>query len=111
MSDCMTQEDAERMDNRQAVEILKPLRDMMRDQHGCPISDAFFALNKAIEALSAQPEQIYGEDIYYEADGHCEFKCSVCGVEIGVVEGGELDGGYFKFCPKCGVPIKENDDD
>ena len=67
---------------------------------------------KALKNLpSAQPEQIYGEDIYYEADGHCEFKCSVCSVEIGVVEGGELDGGRFKFCPKCGVPIKENDDD
>ncbi len=54
MSDCMTQEDAERMDASQAVQILKPLRDMMLDQHGCPISDAYFALGKAIEALKQQ---------------------------------------------------------
>lgn len=51
MSDCMTQEDAERMDASQAVQILKPLRAMMLDQYGCPISDAYFALGKAIEAL------------------------------------------------------------
>lgn len=51
MSDCMTQEDAERMGASQAIQILKPLRAMMLDQHGCPISDAYFALGKAIEAL------------------------------------------------------------
>lgn len=51
MSDFMTQEDAERMDARQAVQILKSLQAMMLDQYGCPISDAYFALGKAIEAL------------------------------------------------------------
>jgi len=51
MSECMTQEDAERMDASQAAQILKPLRAMMLDQYGCPISDVYFALGKAIEAL------------------------------------------------------------
>ena len=51
MNDCMTQEDAMNMNNEQAVSILIPLRDMMRDQHGCPISDAYFALDRAIESL------------------------------------------------------------
>lgn len=51
MSECMTQEDAERMDASQAVQILKPLRTMMLDRYGCPISDVYFALGKAIEAL------------------------------------------------------------
>lgn len=51
MHDVMTQEDAMRMNNEQAIQILKPFRDMMFDQHGCPISDAVFALDKAIEAL------------------------------------------------------------
>ena len=93
-----------------AVDVLITLGDWYKD------NNARRVVHQCICALyddvpSAQPEQIYGEDIYYEADGHCEFKCSVCGVEIGVVEGGELDGGRFKFCPKCGVPIKENDDD
>lgn len=54
MSDCMTQEEAERMDASQAVQILKPLQAMMLDQYGCPISDAYFALGKAIEALKQQ---------------------------------------------------------
>lgn len=39
------------MKNSDAIQILKPFRDMMFDQHGCPISDAVFALDKAIEAL------------------------------------------------------------
>lgn len=51
MSERMTQEDAERMDASQAVQILKPLRTMMLDRNGCPISEAYFALGKAIEAL------------------------------------------------------------
>ena len=46
------------------------------------------------------------KDIYYEAEGHCEFKCSRCGAEIGVVEGGDLDGAVdFKFCPNCGARL------
>jgi len=53
MSDCMTQEDAMNMNNEQAIQILKPMQMMMRDQHGCPISDAYFALGKALEALEA----------------------------------------------------------
>jgi hypothetical protein len=49
----MTQEEAMNMSNEQAIQILIPMRNMMCDQHGCPISDAVFALDKAIEALSA----------------------------------------------------------
>ena len=52
--DAMSQEDAMNMSDKQALKILKPMRDMMRDQHGCPISDAYFALERAIDALSAQ---------------------------------------------------------
>ena len=57
----MTQEDAIKMDYRQAINILVPLRNMMRDQHGCPISDAYFALDKAINALTAEPERKKGK--------------------------------------------------
>ena len=53
MSDTMTQEEAMNMSNEQAVQILITMRNMMCDQYGCPISDAVFALDKAIEALSA----------------------------------------------------------
>ena len=58
MCDCMTQEDAMNMSNEQAIQILKPFRDMMIDQHGCPISNVVFALDKAIEALSLQSEAV-----------------------------------------------------
>ena len=57
MSDMMTQEEAMNMSNEQAVQILIPMRNMMCDQNGCPISDAVFALDKAIEALSADRPQ------------------------------------------------------
>ena len=57
MSDMMTQEEAVNMSNEQAVQILIPMRNMMCDQHGCPISDAVFALDKAIEILSADRQQ------------------------------------------------------
>ena len=53
----MTQEEAMNMSNEQAVQILIPMRNMMCDQNGCPISDAVFALDKAIEALSADRPQ------------------------------------------------------
>lgn len=46
-------------------------------------------------------------DVYYEVrDTHCEFKCSLCGATIGVVEGGTLDGAWFKFCPSCGAEME-----
>ena len=57
MSDMMTQEEAMNMSNEQAVQILIPMRNKMYDQNGCPISDAVFALDKAIEALSADRPQ------------------------------------------------------
>lgn len=57
MSEMMTQEEAMNMSNEQAVQILIPMRNMMCDQNGCPISDAVFALDKAIEALSADRPQ------------------------------------------------------
>lgn len=58
MSECMTQEDAMNMSAEQAIQILKPMQMMMRDQHGCPISDAYFALGKALEALGKEPKWI-----------------------------------------------------
>ena len=65
----------------------------------------------ALKALpSAVPERKKGKNICDSVTGrHCEFKCSVCGVEISVVEGGDLDGAYgFKFCPGCGAEIEES---
>lgn len=104
MSDCMTQEDAENMNNKQAINILVPLRDMLLDQNGCPISDAFFALHKAILALSAQPERKKGEWLAkWSGDGEVllEEICSECGT---VIED-DIPTGY-NFCPFCGADMR-----
>lgn len=61
---------------------------------------------RAIPAADVRPV-VRGRDICDTVDGHCEFKCSVCGVELSSVHGGNndfgLDGGYFNFCPNCGA--------
>lgn len=102
MSECMTQEDAMNMSNEQAVAILKPLMNMMRDQYGCPISDAYFALDKAITALS-HPQRIRGEWIDVTKTGGAElWKCSECG-EL------ELEDSYF--CPNCGADMRGDDNE
>ena len=46
------------------------------------------------------------KNVYFEESGHCEFKCSLCGATIGVVEGGTLDGAWFRFCPNCGAEME-----
>ncbi len=105
MSECMTQEDAERMDNEQAVAILKPLRDMMRDQNGCPISDAYFALDKAITSL-LQPQRTKGKWIEqedYNLDTY--YDCSVCGESWCTIDGTPWDNG-MNFCPNCGADMR-----
>lgn len=70
-----------------------------------------YALEIVDDMPSAPPERKTAKDIYNTAHGHCEFKCSACGVEIGVVEGGELEGGYFNFCPKCGARMEGGSDE
>lgn len=118
MSECMTQEDAMNMNNEQAIQILKPLRDMMRDQYGCPISDAFFALNKAIEALSAQPQRKTGRWIS-EAKGKtatldefgnvsCSAHCSECGDWLTASDEYDCRG---RFCPNCGAKMEVEHED
>lgn len=52
-------------------------------------------------------ERQRAKNIYYEERDHCEFRCSLCGATIGVVEGGTLDGANFKFCPWCGAQLDE----
>ena len=47
----MNQEDAMNMSVEQAIQILQSMQSMMIDQHGCPVSDSVFALDKALKAL------------------------------------------------------------
>lgn len=80
--------------------------DMQKWDGGCWIRYKMF--ENAIEnapTIEAKPI-IYAHDISQFQKGHVEFKCSLCGVEIGVVEGGPLDGGYFKYCPLCGAKLE-----
>lgn len=72
MNSHMDQEAAMKMSNEQAIQILKPFRDMMIDQNGCPISEVVFALDKALEALSAQSEIIRCKDCLIH--GVCRFE-------------------------------------
>lgn len=95
----MVQEEAMNMSNEQAVQILIPMRNMMCDQ--CPISDAVFALDKAIEALSIEKPQ--GEWI----DTGVYAICSNCGANSGV----QYDGVKpiplkTRYCSNCGAKMK-----
>lgn len=96
MSDMMTQEEAMNMSNEQAVRILIPMRNMMCDQNGYPISDAVFALDKAIGALSADRPQ--GKWIKRFGS----INCSVC-KHCSWSESFEHTVRRFKFCPNCGA--------
>ena len=63
-----------------------------------------------IHAADVRPV-VRGRDISSTVRGHCEFKCSVCGVELSSVYGGlndfGMDGGRFNFCPNCGADMRE----
>lgn len=49
---------------------------------------------------------VHGRDVYkWHKEGHCEFKCSVCGAWAGIIEGGTLDGVDFDYCPNCGAKM------
>ena len=69
---------------------------------------------KAIDSIPAADVRpvVRGRNIYDTVKGHCEFKCSVCEVELSSVYGGRndfgLDGGYFNFCPNCGASMEES---
>ena len=107
MNECMTQEEAMNMNNEQAVQILKPLRNMMCDQYGCPISDAVFALDKAICAL--QTERKKGKWIEPSTEGCVSYdkrayaECSICGSKI-------YFGWKMNFCPNCGADMRGEED-
>lgn len=94
MSDCMSQENAINMDSAQAVQILEPMMRMMLDQNGCPISSAYFALGKAIEALQAEPEK--GKWILKPDE---KFHCDKC-------DGIAPKGFRWDFCPHCGTDMR-----
>lgn len=101
MSGMMTQEEATNMSNEQAVQLLTSMKDMMYDQYGCPISDAVFALDKAIGALSVDRPQ--GKWIIeIDANGNTYGRCSICDMK--------QYAGQLNFCPDCGADMRGVDD-
>ena len=84
------------MSNEQAIQILIPMRNMMYDQNGCPISDAAFALDKAIEALSTDRPQGYWISNH---DG--SWNCSECGLRVLMYAKGN-------YCPNCGADMRNS---
>ena len=104
----MTQEEAMNISNEQAVQILIQMRNMMCDQNGCPISDAVFALDKAIESLSADVAPVrHGrwEEID-DLDFDTLYRCSVCGEEFYLIDGTPQENQYY-YCPCCGSKMDE----
>ena len=111
MSECMTQEDAMNMSTEQAIQMLKPMQMMMRDQHGCPISDAYFALGKAIEALEQKADAVERKKGKWDFIGFQMFRCTAC---KHVFSQDSLEGWrtytyeptFPKFCPNCGAEMR-----
>lgn len=92
------------MKNEEAIQILKPLREMMIDQNGCPISDAVYALDVAIEALEAQKMGEWKEykPSWLKNDGQPAFMiCSKCN-HIVI----NNDSAHWNFCPNCGADMR-----
>lgn len=110
MSDMMTQEEAINISNEQAVQILLPMRNMMCDQHGCPISDAVFALDKAIEVLSAdRPQGMWIGEADGYADGEFVYDtwyCSNCDYAVD-----DDEPPTWNYCPNCGADMQKGADD
>lgn len=103
--------DADQLRSVMYHEAFEKDSDWQKWDGGCWIRYKMF--ETCVEAIPSADvrENQYAKDIYLQAKGHCEFKCSLCGVEIGVVEGGLLDGGEFKFCPNCGCSMRGDKDE
>ena len=103
----MTQEEAMNMSNEQAVQILIPMRNMMCDLNGCPISgfsDSVFALDKAIESLSADVAPVrHGKWIDTDRYGFPVVECSECGAQTGTLN--------FPYCFNCGARMDGDSDE
>ena len=96
----MTQEEAENMSNEQAVKVLTPYRDAMRDRNGCPTSEAYFALDMAIKALeSRSPGRWVSVGCVVPNIANVPMiKCTVCGhLEP------DVDAARTPYCSHCGA--------
>ena len=64
---------------REALQILKPFKDCMIDQHGCPISDAAIALDVVIKELENKEWIPCSERLPYAEYGESNTVLTTCG--------------------------------
>lgn len=114
----MTQNEAMHMSNEQAVQILKPMMDMMRDQHGCPISDAYFAIEKAIRVLSESSDKARSVGKWEDVSVHdniqnimiAAMRCNVCKRYHNEVYHYGNPTEMARYCPVCGAKMEVSED-
>ena len=109
----MNQDDAEKMINEQAIDILKALRDRYIDRNGCPACEEFFAIDKGIEALQNSieaPKRKTGKWLMYKGF-YC--KCSECEAIDLLATRLERSGFVLqdRFCPNCGAEMEVEADE
>ncbi len=101
---------AEYIEREAAIAEIEEWHDMYPDSDAA--REALSLAKRAVRKIPAADVRpvVMGQNIYDTVKGHCEFKCSVCGVELSSVYGGRndfgLDGGYFNFCPNCGADMR-----
>lgn len=90
--------------SRQAA-IEEIVQNVLHDKEGkCSVFGALFVLKNL---PTAEPRR--GRDVSREVAYYCDFKCSLCGADIGIVEGGVMDGGEFNYCPNCGARMEKDE--
>lgn len=101
---------AEYISRKEAINICTKCVEFQDSIENVTASAEAMRIRRLIKELpSADVAEVkYAKDIYMQGKGHCEFKCSLCGAEIGCVEGGDMDGGKFNYCPNCGAKMTIN---
>ena len=92
------------MNKEEALRLLQATRLMMLGKDNQPISDLYYALDMAIEAVEALEEPKEAEWEQIENDDHgIDFRCSAC--HRYRFHNGEMIKKY-RFCPNCGARMR-----
>lgn len=71
-------------------------------------ADALEAADKRIAELEAQLPKEGGWISNYDGFDY-DVRCSVCGEEALIKEGGSHDHAYSRYCPNCGARMKKGE--
>lgn len=104
---------AEYIEREKTVKLLRSLGNREYRKEKGTIQDAIKMISYPEYTPTADVAPVvHGRDVYkWHKEGHCEFKCSVCGAWAGIIEGGTLDGVDFDYCPNCGAKMDGGDGD